>query len=275
MELKATKYELDPAARVATVYLSRPARRNAWTGRMHTEYRWLLQEAENDDHIRAIVIAGDPDGRAFCVGGDSQALANHAARGGYDPGTPEPLAEPGFGVRPEFDVMFAHQFGMTKPIVAAINGAAAGVGLAVACFADIRFVAQDATLTTAHGRIGLAAEYGLAWMLPRLVGMSHANDLLLSSRRFGGTEAAELGLANEALPHAEVLPAAQKYASELVALNSRASLRETKRLIYSDLHRSVGEAVRDSEALLDQLMADPDYAEGIAALREKRHPKFS
>lgn len=275
MDLKATKYVLYPSARVATIFLSRPARRNAWTGRMHTEYRWLLEQAESDDHIRAIVVAGDPEGSAFCVGGDSEALSGHAARGGYDPGTPDPLAQPGFGVRPEFDVKFAHQFGMTKPIIAAVNGAAAGVGLAVACFADIRFVAQDATLTTAHGRLGLAAEYGLAWMLPRLVGLSHANDLLLSSRRFSGTEAAQLGLANKALPAGEVLEYAQHYAAQMVSLNSRASLRETKRLIYSDLHRSVGEAVLDSEALLDQLMADPDYAEGIAALRQKRPPEFS
>lgn len=275
MELKSTKYELDPAARVATIFLSRPERRNAWTGRMHTEYRWLLDQAENDDHIRAIVVSGDPEGKAFCVGGDSDALAGHAALGGYDPGTPDPLAEPGFGVRPEFDVKFAHQFGMTKPIIAAVNGAAAGVGLAVVCFADIRFVAQDAVMTTAHGRIGLAAEYGLAWMLPRLVGISHANDLLLSSRRFNGAEAAELGLANKAVAAGDVLEHAQAYAAELVQLNSRASLRETKRLIYSDLHRSVGEAVADSEALLDKLMADPDYAEGIAALREKRAPRFS
>lgn len=275
MELKATKYELDPAARVATIFLSRPARRNAWTGRMHTEYRWLLDQAENDDHIRAIVVTGDPEGRAFCVGGDSDALAGHAERGGYDPGTPDPLAEPGFGVRPEFDVKFAHQFGMTKPIIAAVNGAAAGVGLALACFADIRFVAEHATLTTAHGRIGLAAEYGLAWMLPRLVGMSHANDLLLSSRRFSGAEAAELGLANQALPAGEVLEHAQHYAAQMAQLNSRASLRETKRLIYTDLHRSIGSAILDSEALLDKLMADPDYAEGIAALREKRPPNFS
>jgi enoyl-CoA hydratase/carnithine racemase len=275
MELKTTKYELEPTARVATIFLSRPARRNAWTGRMHTEYRWLLDQAENDDQIRAIVVTGDPEGKAFCVGGDSDALAGHVARGGYDPGTPDPLAEPGFGVRPEFDVKFAHQFGMTKPIIAAVNGAAAGVGLAVVCFADIRFVAEDATLTTAHGRIGLAAEYGLAWMLPRLVGMSHANDLLLSSRRFSGAEAAELGLANKALASGTVLKHAQHYAAKMAQLNSRASLRETKRLIYTDLHRSIGEAVVDSEALLDKLMSDPDYAEGIAALREKRRPRFS
>lgn len=274
MDLKTTYYSIASSG-VATITLSRPERHNAWTGRMHTEYRWLLDQAESSAEVRAIVVAGDPSGRAFCVGGDSEALSGHAAGGGYDPGTPDPLATPGFGLRPEFDATFAHQFGMTKPIVAAANGAAAGVGLAVICFADIRFMAADASYTTAHGRIGLAAEYGLAWVLPRIVGLTRAAEILLSSRKFAGSEAKEIGLANEALPRDEVVSHAQEYAASLVANNSRASLRETKRLIYTDLHRPLNEAVADSEALLDQLMADPDYAEGIAALIQKRPPKFS
>jgi enoyl-CoA hydratase/carnithine racemase len=273
MELKATKYSTDSSG-VATIWLSRPQRHNAWTGRMHTEYRWLLAQAETTDTVRAIVVAGDPLGNAFCVGGDSEALSGHVGRGGYDAGTPDPMAEPGFGVRPEFDVTFGHQFGMTKPIVAAANGAAAGVGLAVVCFADIRFLAADASYTTAHGRIGLAAEYGLAWLLPRQIGLTKATDLLLSSRKFKGSEAAEIGLANGAMPADEVVAHAQSYAAELVKYNSRSSLRETKRLIYADLHRPINEAVEDSEALLDELMAEPDYAEGIAALIERRPPQF-
>lgn len=273
MDLKTTGYEV--ADEIATIKLSRPKRHNAWTGRMHTEYRWLLDQGESDPAVRAIVITGDPAGHAFCVGGDSEALASHREARGYDPGTPEPLARPGFGIRPEFDAAFAHQFGMATPIIAAVNGSAAGVGLAVVCFADLRFVAVDATLTTAHGRLGLAAEYGLAWLLPRLVGLTKANDLLFTSRRFSGREAVELGLVNEALPADEVLAHAKAFASELVANNSAASLRETKRLIYTDLHRSAAEAVADSENLLDVLMSEPDYGEGVAALREKRAPRFT
>ncbi|MEE9417077.1 MAG: enoyl-CoA hydratase-related protein [Acidimicrobiales bacterium] len=273
MDLKATRYEV--AEGIATITLSRPERHNAWTGRMHTEYRWSLNEAENDHTVRAIVVTGDPAGRAFCVGGDSDALLKHSERGEYDPGTPESLARPGYGVRPEFDAPFAHQFGMATPIIAAVNGAAAGVGLAVLCFADLRFVAEDATLTTAHGRLGLAAEYGLAWLLPRLIGLTRANDLLLSSRKFNGVEALDLGLANAALPAGTVLAHAQEYASELVSNNSAASLRETKRLIYTDLHRSAAEAIEDSESLLTALMANPDYREGVAALRERRPPRFA
>ncbi len=274
MDLKTTSFSVASSG-VGTITLSRPERHNAWTGRMHTEYRWLLDQAESSEKVRAIVVAGDPEGRAFCVGGDSEALSGHAAKGGYDPGTPDPLATPGFGVRPEFDAKFAHQFGMTKPIIAAANGAAAGVGLAVVCFADIRFMATDASYTTAHGRIGLAAEYGLAWLLPRLVGLTTATEILLSSRKFRGSEAKAIGLANDALPRDEVVAHAQEYAANLIAHNSRASLRETKRLIYTDLHRPVNEAVEDSEKLLNKLMADPDYAEGIKALHQKRPPNFA
>lgn len=242
---------------------------------MHTEYRHLLNEAENDHAVRAIIVTGDPDGRAFCVGGDSDALAGHADKGGYDPGTPEPLAEPGFGVTPEFDQMFVHQFGMTKPIIAAVNGSAAGVGLAVACFADMRFFASDARYTCAHGRLGLAAEYGLAWILPRLVGLTAASDLLISSRKFDGSEAASLGLATGVTEKSDVLNAARTYVDELVATTSRASVAETKRMMYTDLHRSAADAVTDANVVLDALTRDPDYAEGITALQQGRPPNFS
>ena len=273
MELRATAYSVDSG--IATIMLSRPHRHNAWTGRMHTEYRHLLNEAEHDHDVRSIIVTGDPAGKAFCVGGDSEALATHVEKGGYDPGTPDPLAEPGFGVAPEFDNMFVHQFGMTKPIIAAVNGSAAGVGLAVACFADMRFLATDATYTCAHGRIGLAAEYGLAWQLPRLIGLTNATDLLVSSRKFGGDEAATAGLATGVAPKGEVLSAARTYARELGANTSRASVAETKRLLYMDLHRSAAEAVADANVVLDNLTRDPDYAEGISALREGRPPEFS
>ncbi len=126
MELKATR--LDVTDRIATIRLHRPNRMNAWTGRMHTEYRWCLAQADQDNDVTAIVVTGS--GRAFCVGGDSEALAGHVRKGGYDPGTGE-LAKPGFGVAPEFDASFAYQYGLTKPLIAAVNGAAAGVGLAL------------------------------------------------------------------------------------------------------------------------------------------------
>ena len=167
MELKATRYEVDRHG-VATLWLHRPHRRNAWTGRMHAEYRWIFAELEADPAVRVVVVTGS-DG-AFCVGGDSEALAGHAERGSYDAGLPAEVASPGHGVRPELDHDFAWQWGLRFPVIAAVNGACAGVGLSLACFCDLRFGAAGAKLTTASPKLGLPAEYGISWVLPRLVG---------------------------------------------------------------------------------------------------------
>ncbi len=163
-ELKVTRYEVRD--RVATITLHRPERLNAWTGRMHAEYRALLDRAAADPGVRVIVVTGR--GRGFCAGADARALEGHVERGAYDAGLGDDVAMPGYGVRPEFDADFAYQFGIPKPIIAAINGPAAGVGLVLACYCDLRFAAAGAKLTTSHGRLGLPAEYGLSWLLPRL-----------------------------------------------------------------------------------------------------------
>ena len=270
MELKTTIYEV--AERVATVTLNRPQRLNAWTGRMHTEYRWCLAQAESSPEVRVIVVTGA--GRGFCAGADSAALEGHIEKGGYDPGIREELAKPGYGVRPEFDENFAFHFGLTKPVIAAINGPAAGVGLALACYADLRFAAEGAKLTTAHAKLGLPAEYGLSWLLPRIVGLTHANDMLLSSRVVLAEEAATMGLLNGVFPPGELLPRTYAYARNLATGISPSSMRQTKHQIYTDLHRDVGSSVRDSEALLQRMTTEPEYREGVSALVEKRAPRF-
>ena len=268
MELKATSYDVSDG--IATVTLARPHRMNAWTGRMHTEYRWCIDQAERDPSVRVIVVTGE--GRAFCAGADTAALEGHIEKGGYDPGTPDPMANPGYGVRPEFDANFAFHFGLTKPVIAAVNGAAAGVGLVLACFADIRFAAAGAKLTTAHGKLGLPAEYGLSWLLPRLVGVSRASELLLSSRIFLAEEALSIGLVHEVHEPDRVLDRATEYARNLAATVAPSSLAETKRQLYADLHRDVGAAVADSEELLNRMTRQPDYREGVRAWLEKRPP---
>jgi enoyl-CoA hydratase/carnithine racemase len=276
MELKAIRYEVgeadSPQARVATITLNRPHRLNAWTGRMHTEYRWALAQAEADDGVRVIVVTGE--GRGFCAGADSSALEGHVDKGAYDPGTPDDLATPGFGVRPEFDHDFAYHFGLTKPVIAAVNGPAAGVGMVLACFCDLRFAAAGAKFTTAHGKLHLPAEYGLSWLLPRLIGLTRANDLLLSSRTFFAEEAAELGLVNAVLDPIELMAHTYDYAQTLATTVSPGSLAATKRQIYTDLHRDVGAAVDEAGALLRQMMTEPAFAEGVAALTEKRPPNW-
>jgi enoyl-CoA hydratase/carnithine racemase len=271
MELKVVRYGVADA--VATVTLDRPDRLNAWTGRMHAEYRWCLASAESDPGVRVVVVTGA--GRGFCAGADAVALSKHAEAGGYDDGLRSPPAQPGYGVRPEFDHDFAFHYGMAKPVIAAINGPAAGVGLVLACYCDLRFAAAGAKLTTSAPRLGLPAEYGLSWVLPRLVGVGHAADLLLSSRVVLAEEAATMGLVNKVLPADALLPFVYDYAGRLATEVSPASLRETKRQLYADLHGDVGTSVERSLELLNQMMATPDYAEGVDAYLTHRPPHFA
>ncbi|NJN52311.1 MAG: enoyl-CoA hydratase [Gammaproteobacteria bacterium] len=270
MELKATRY--DVADGIATITLNRPQRLNAWTGRMHAEYRYNLAAADSDGAVRAIIVTGA--GRGFCVGGDAAALAGHVRKGGYDPGTPAEMARPAAGIDAQFNNAFAYHFALSKPLIAAMNGPAAGVGLALACFADLRFAAAGAKFTTAHGKLNLPAEYGLSWLLPRMIGLTRANDLLLSSRVFLAEEAKALGIVNEVFAAEHVLDETRAYAQRLIASVSPASLTQTRRQVYRDLHRGVGASVDDSEALIRRMMREPDYAEGVAAFLEKRAPRW-
>ena len=272
MELKATRYEVTDG--IAVVTLARPKRRNAWTGRMHTEYRWILSEADGDPDVRVIVVTGDPEGNAFCAGADLQALEGHSERGQYDAGTPDDIARPGYGVDPAFDATFAYHFGIGKPVIAAINGAAAGVGLVLAAYADLRFCVPGAKFTAAHGRFNFPAEYGLSWLLPRIVGLTYANDILLSSRVFTAEEAERMGFLNRIVPAENLMAEVMAYASNLARTVAPGSARETKRQIYRDLHRDAASAVNTAEALLVEMSKTPDYREGVKAWMEKRTPEW-
>jgi enoyl-CoA hydratase/carnithine racemase len=271
VELKTTRVEV--AGHVATVWLHRPARGNAWTGRMHAEYRSILATLEADPVVRAVVVTGTPP--AFCVGGDRDALAGHADRGGYDDGVPSTTATPGYGVRPELDHDLAWHWGLRLPVIAAVNGGCAGIGLALALFCDLRFGADQARCTTAAPRLGLPAEYALSWVLPRVVGVTRACDLLFSGRVFTPAETESWGLWNGVLPADEVLPAALSCARQLATEASPEAIRITKRQLYDDLLRlDVGASVEDSKRLLDAATRTADYREGVAALRERRPPRF-
>jgi len=269
-DLKVTRYEVRD--HVATVTLQRPERLNAWTGRMHAEYRALLDRAGTDPAVRVIVVTGS--GRAFCAGADSRALEGHVERGAYDAGLGDDVAMPGYGVRPEFDADFAYHFGIPKPIIAAVNGPAAGVGLVLACYCDLRFAARGAKLTTSHGRLGLPAEYGLSWLLPRLIGVTRAADLLLSSRVVLAEEAEQLGLVNRALPAGELLPHTYAYAGRLATEIAPSSLAVTKLQLYRDLHGDAATSIEDASTRMAEMMRGADFAEGVAALTEKRPPVF-
>ena len=271
MELKNTEYEVD-AQGLATIWLNRSHRMNAWTGRLHTEYRHLLKRANDDSKVRAIIVTGV--GKGFCVGGDSQALSGHADRGAYSPGISEDIAKPGYGTDPNFDASFAYHFGLDKPVIAAMNGPAAGVGLALACFADLRFAVPGVKFTTAHGKLNLPAEYGLSWMLPKIVGLGRANDLLLTSRVFTSDEALTLGFVNQIFEPEALMAQTREYAHQLITSVSPNSLRQTRWQIYKDLHRDVASAVIESERLIEDMAKEEDFKEGIAALVEKRPPRW-
>lgn len=276
MELRATSYKT--VDRVAIITLRRPERGNAWTGRMHAEYLHSIAQAERDPAVRVIVVTGD--GRAFCVGGDADALDGHAERGGYDDGLAaggdrsSTQDRAGYGIDAEFDHQFAFHFGLATPVIAAINGPAAGIGLALACFADLRFAVPGAKLTTAHGKLNLPPEFGLSWILPRHIGLTRAMDLLLTSRVFMTDEAHQLGLVNRLVEPDQLLAATLDYAEQLASTVSAGALRATRRMVYQDQHRGVGASVTDSLDRLDQMMGEPDYRKGVAALRDKRPPDF-
>ncbi len=270
MELKTTSFEQHEA--VGLIKLDRPDRQNAWTGRMDTEYRWLLNRADNDSDVRVIVLAGS--GERFCVGGDSTALQGHVERGGYERGLADEQAHPGYGVSPYFDQPFASHFGLSKPIIAAVHGAAAGIGLSLVAMCDLRFAATGTKFTTAHGKLGLPAEYGLSWLLPRVLGVTRAMDVLLSSRVFLADEALRWGFLNDVVPAEDLLEHVIAYANQLAQTVAPSSLRETRRQVWLDMHRDIGTSVAESMRLLNEMMGSSDYSEGVAALIEKRPPEF-
>jgi enoyl-CoA hydratase/carnithine racemase len=261
---------------VALVHLARPERLNAWTARMELEYRAALADADADPDVRVVVVTGQ--GRGFCAGADTQALEGIVETGRYGSGTSttaeDPVPMAGHGVRADYEHGFSYPYGLQKPLIAAINGPAAGVGFVLACFADIRFAAAGAKLTTSFARLGLPAEHGVSWVLSRIVGTARAADLLFSSRVVLAEEAERIGLVNAVLPPDELLPHTVAYARKMATEISPWSLRALKRQLYADQLRSLDEAATDAERLMADSFDSPDFKEGVAALTEKRTPNF-
>jgi enoyl-CoA hydratase/carnithine racemase len=271
VDLKVTRYEIDSAG-VATLWLDRPGRGNSWTGRMHDEYRWICKRLDDDPAVRVIVLTGS--GSVFCAGADFKALDSYVGAEKYDTHLAVDAERPGYGVRPEFDADMAWQLGMRTPMIAAVNGACAGIAVALAAFCDLRFAVEDAKITTVAPRIGLPAEYGLAWILPRLMGVTHAADVLLTGRVVLADEMRTWGFFNQVLPREQFAEAVDAYARQLAAV-SPAAATTTKRQLWADLlHADPRAAVERSKELIGLHMKSPDYAEGVAALREKRSPRF-
>ncbi|HZU72434.1 MAG TPA: enoyl-CoA hydratase [Acidimicrobiales bacterium] len=242
---------------VALLTLNRPDRLNAWTGAMERRYFDLLQESADDPDVRVIVVTGA--GRGFCAGADMDDLQAIGRAGGMR-GSRRPQTFP---------------LGIPKPIIAAMNGAAAGVGLVQALMCDIRFAAAGAKLTTSFARRGLVAEHGMSWMLPRLVGQAAALDLLLSARVVLAEEAAEMGLVNKVLPPTHLLDHTMDYARDIATNCAPASLATIKAQVYDHLDTGLSAALEDSNRLMAKSLAAPDFNEGVASFLERRPPRFA
>jgi enoyl-CoA hydratase/carnithine racemase len=255
---------------VAVVTLNRPERLNAWTGHMHHEVRSAMREAADDPAVRAIILTGA--GRGFCGGADMNAL--QAIQEGTARSTPR---EEAFDedADPSFRKVYSYFPSVPKPIIAAINGPCAGLGLVIALYADIRFASEAAVFTTSFSRRGLVAEHGVSWLLPRLIGMARAADLLFSARRVSAQEADEMGLVNRVIAadvfEAEVMAYARMLAGEV----SPRSLREIKRELWNAQFQTLGEAIDAANGDMDASFASEDFKEGVAHFLDKRPPAFT
>src|SRR5436305_6005962 len=247
---------IEVADGVAVLTLNRPDRLNAWTQALENRYFDLLEQCGSDTDVRVVVVTGA--GRGFCAGADMEDLQT-IGDSGID------------GARARERRPQTLPLTIPKPIIAAINGPCAGIGLVQALMCDIRFATPGAKLTTAFARRGLIAEHGISWILPRLIGHARALDLLMSGRVFLAEEAAELGVVNRL----GTLDDALEYAQDMAANWSPASMAVMKQQVYAHLDRGLDEALAESDGLMLESFTRPDFPEGVASFVERREPHFA
>lgn len=254
--------------RVATITLNRPEKLNAWTAVMARELREALTAAQADEGVRSIVITGA--GRGFCSGADMSRLAA-AAAGNSTLGAPPAPTE---GIEANFAQRLSYMLAVKKPILAAINGPVAGVGLVVTFYCDMRYMAAGAKLTTAFARRGLVAEHGIAWLLPRLIGPMNALDLLYTARSVEAAEAEKMGLVR-VLPAEGFRQAVQARAADIANLSSPRSTRIIKQQVYEAMFQSLAQATAIANREQEICRDTEDFREGVAHFLEKRKPNFT
>ncbi|MGI8746037.1 MAG: enoyl-CoA hydratase [Bryobacteraceae bacterium] len=268
----------DVSDRIATITLNRPDKLNAWTAVMEQEVQSSIQQAEQDEAVRVIVITGS--GRGFCAGADMSLLSGIARHGLSGAAQDHALRNSGNGalrqnVRPDFQKKYSYFPSIQKPIIAAINGPAVGLGFIISLYCDLRFASDTARFGTAFAKRGLIAEYGLAWLLPRLIGPAHALDLLLSARLVDAQEAFRMGLVNQVFPRDRFMDGVNAYARELANGVSPRSMRVIKRQVYNAMFETLAESFEASEQeMVDSLQCE-DFKEGVAHFVEKRAPSFT
>jgi enoyl-CoA hydratase/carnithine racemase len=243
---------------VATITLNRPDRLNAWTREMGEGWSSSLRQAAADPEVRAVVVTGA--GKGFCAGADMSLL--------------ESIGGGAAVVGEERRVLPTEAIEVPKPVIAAVNGSCAGLGLVVALCCDVRFAAAGAKFTSAFVRRGLIAEYGSSWLLPRLVGTARALDILLSGRVFLAEEALEMGLVNRVVAGDQLLEAATAFARDLAANCPPGSMAVIKRQVYRHAATDLETSVTESIKLMEESLQTEDFKEGVASYVEQRAPRF-
>ena len=274
MAYKEITYEV--SERIATVTLNRPDKLNAWTMTMEAEVKAAMTEADADDEIRIIVLTGA--GRGFCAGADISGLGNLATEGKDIVEKIRALyAEKALakdGVSENYNRKYTYFPAIDKPIIAAINGPAVGLGFILPLYCDLRFASDRAVFSTAFSKRGLVAEHGIAWLLPRLVGMAVTLDLLYSARKLDVQEALRCGLLNRVVPHDQLMEEVRYYARDLTQTVSPRSLRVMKRQVYEAQLQTLNEAVDRANEEMFESFGCEDFREGVAHFVEKRPPAF-
>ena len=246
---------------VATITLNRPAALNALTIPMKERLLAALRAVGADAAVRAVVLTGA--GRAFCAGQD--------LRERLEPGAP------GLGeeLRLRFNPIVRALRELPQPVIAAVNGVAAGAGASLAFACDLRIAAEGASFVLAFGRIGLVPDSGATWTLPRLVGSARAAEMALLGDAIGATEALRIGLVSRIVPGESLASEAAAMAERLATAGAPGATTATKRLLAAAFDRDLDAALEAEMAAQDRAGAHPDHAEGLAAFLEKRPPRFS
>ncbi|MBM3648037.1 MAG: enoyl-CoA hydratase [Alphaproteobacteria bacterium] len=265
----------DVADRICTITLNRPDKLNAWTRQMHLDLKDAMHEAGGDPDVRAIILTGA--GRGFCAGADMGGLqAIGAGSGGNaDRSTKAAAALPGASTLPEFKMNYSYFPAIPKFIIAAINGPAAGLGFVIPLYADLRFASESAVFTTAFAQRGLIAEHGVSWLLPRLVGLPTALDLLCSAHKFRAPEALAMGLVNRVIPDDKLLAETRAYATLLANTVSPRSVTVMKRQIWEAEFQTLAEATTQANHEMELSFQTADFKEGVAHFLEKRAARFT
>lgn len=246
---------------VAVLTLNRPERRNAWTIPLQRAYYRQLQDCVEDPDVRAIIVTGS--GTTFCPGADSDELQVYTETGDFNPDAAT-IEQPDW-----------YPITVPKPMIAAINGACAGFGLVQTMMCDVRIAVPGARMTTAFARRGLPALHASSYLLPRLIGMSRAAELLVSGRTFTTDEAASFGLVHQLVDADRLLEHARAYAADLAVNCSPASVQNIKNQLRASSGQSFLETVAEAEELERTALASVDFHEGVMSFVERRAPRFA